>query len=192
MEDNANLSFENKNNLNFFKFNVREYFSNNMNPFEILRNISLIIFSKPSNQMKFKFANFFFLILKKIIKYNTKENLNYIKMITTDVLRNLLTRKEDYIIILKYIFFLFDIGEFEFCQKELQKYIHDSKYIKYGELIYYKGMVEHLLDNNSTNFISSFETCFGIIKHDEVNYYEFIINFFLNNNFTVNVNELFD
>ena len=57
MEDNPKLSFENKINNNLFKFLVREYFSNNMNPFEVLKFMSKILYSKISKWVKMKYIN---------------------------------------------------------------------------------------------------------------------------------------
>ncbi len=57
MEDNHKLSFENKINNNFFKFLLREYLSNSMNPFEVLRSLIKIIFSKISKLVKLKYIS---------------------------------------------------------------------------------------------------------------------------------------
>jgi hypothetical protein len=56
MEDNPKLTIENKINNNLFRFLVREYFSNQMNPFEVLRLTSKILYSKIS-KLKMKYIN---------------------------------------------------------------------------------------------------------------------------------------
>lgn len=63
MEDNPKLSFENKVNNNLFKFLVREYLSQSMNPFEILRCMMKIIFSKISKLVKLKYICVFKIFL---------------------------------------------------------------------------------------------------------------------------------
>ncbi len=57
MEDNPKLSFENKINNNIFKFLTREYHSKKINPFECLRILIKLIFSKLSNNVKVKYVN---------------------------------------------------------------------------------------------------------------------------------------
>jgi len=57
MEDNPKLSFENKINNNIFKFLIREYHSKNINPFECLRILIKLIFSKLSKNVKVKYVN---------------------------------------------------------------------------------------------------------------------------------------
>jgi len=69
MDDNNKISFENKINNNFFKILVREYLSNSLNAFEILRGVVKIIFSRVSKLVKLKYISvklIFVLIYKDI------------------------------------------------------------------------------------------------------------------------------
>jgi hypothetical protein len=57
MEDNPKLTIDNKINNNLFRFIVREYFSNTLNPFEALKMVSKILYSKVSKLVKMKYIN---------------------------------------------------------------------------------------------------------------------------------------
>ena len=69
MEDNPKISFDNKINNNLFKFLVREYFSNSMNPFEALKFMSKILYSKISKWVKMKYIDVYSILYSFFLQY---------------------------------------------------------------------------------------------------------------------------
>lgn len=181
--------FENKMNSNLFKFLVREYFSNSMNPFLILKMLSKILFSNISKILKLKYILFFLTILKRltISERLLKEHIN---PIITDTFEHILTRKADYVIILQYAIFLVQIGQADFALSRLQIFSTDLRFINNGELLFYRGLIDYMDLKTNKNFFSLFHKSLTLLKNNEKNYAEFIVDFLVSKNMTQELGEL--
>lgn len=124
-----------------------------------------------------------------------------IDSIINETLDNLLSRKADYDIILKYSIFLLEIGRIDKALKRLQIFNFDPRFMNNGELLFYKGIFEFILlendndnesieknnknNNNKFNsFLLNFNKSIGLIKKNDVQYISWILNF-LQRNFLV-------
>jgi len=123
-----------------------------------------------------------------------------IDSIINETLDNLLSRKADYDIILKYSIFLLEIGRIDKALTRLQIFNFDPRFMNNGELLFYKGIFEFILldnenennefnDNSNNNnkfnsFLLNFNKSIGLIKKDDVVYISWILNF-LQRNFLV-------
>jgi hypothetical protein len=180
MEDNPKLTIENKINNNLFRFLVREYFSNQMNPFEVLRLTSKILYSKISKLVKMKYINvkftlnkFFFTVLQRI-SINNESIINTMLFITNDSLDHLLTRKADYKLIIKYAIFLIQIGRIDLVLTRIQVFHFDSRFMNNGQLLFYKGLFELMLHDKS--YMNNFIQSIGLTKTEEITNYEWLIS----------------
>jgi hypothetical protein len=71
-----------------------------------------------------------------------------IDTIINETLDNLLSRKADYDIILKYSIFLLEIGRIDKAITRLQIFNFDPRFMNNGELLFYKGIYEFILLEN--------------------------------------------
>lgn len=190
-EDKVKL-FENIKHNNIFKFLVREYYLQSMNPFSVLRLLSKILSSKISKLLKLKYILFFFSILKKMTINESIFNLNVFPIINHTI-GDVLTRKADYVIIIQYAIFLVQVGEVDLALSRLQILSTDLRFMNNGELIFYRALILYTTINkdisksNSNqdemrNFISLIEKSLSLIKKNVFLYCEWILRFLINKN----------
>lgn len=175
------LLFENQINNNLFKFLVREYFSKSMNPFQTLKALSKILFSKISIFVKLKYITFFFVILKKIVIDNDEEKMKLIYSIINATLDHILTRRADFVIIIKYVIFLVEIGKIDLALSRLQIFSFDGRFMNNADLLFYKGLFEFMNGENCEIYMNNFMKYVSLNKN-ESNYLEFMLGLFLSKN----------
>lgn len=119
-----------------------------------------------------------------------------IDYIINETLDNLLSRKADYDIIVKYCLFLLETGRIANALTRFQIFNFDPRFMNNGELLFYKGIFEFILlenendmENKNTknkfnSFLMNFNKSIGLIKKNEILYIEWILNF-LQRNFLV-------
>lgn len=183
-EDNVRL-FENAMNNVIFKFLVSEYYSQNMNPFQILRALSKILAFKISKFLKIKYILLFLSILKKLTISKSIFD-SCISLIINEYIGDIITRKADYVIIIQMIIFLVQIGEVDFALSKLQIYSYDTRFMNYGELLFYRAIILYSTDKNIDykNIVSLLDKSLMLIKNQAFLYCEWVIRFIINKNLT--------
>jgi hypothetical protein len=189
-DENKVKLFENIKHNNIFKFLVREYYLQSINPFSVLRILSKILSAKISKLLKLKYILFFFSILKKMTLNESIFNLNVFPIINHTI-GDVLTRKADYVIIIQYAIFLVQVGEVDLALSRLQILSTDLRFMNNGELIFYRALIHYTTINkectNSNqdeirNFISLIEKSLSLIKKNVFLYCEWILRFLINKN----------
>ena len=86
-------------------------------------------------------------------------------------------------IIIKYAIFLVQIGKIDLALTRLQVFHFDPRFMNNGQLLFFKGLLE-LLQNNNNNkiYIANFIESIGLTKTEDITYYEWLIDLFLSKN----------
>jgi hypothetical protein len=79
-------------------------------------------------------------------------------------------------IIIKYAIFLVQIGKLDLALTRLQVFHFDPRFMNIGQLLFFKGILELMLDNKS--YMSNFIQSIGLTKTEDITDYEWLIDYF--------------